>query len=140
TTVRAVPSPRGNRTNRVRLTLIGLVAPHARLITPQKMRQSERVRYVGRRSQNRVNELLTAVDRNMRRHPEVPLLALRRLMHLGVTLALLVLRRARRADDRRVHNRALADLDAATGQVLVHGRQQLLAELVPLQQMTELAD
>jgi len=106
----------------------------------QQMRQGERVGHIGRRGQHRMNELVTTVDRHVRLHSEVPLLALGGLMHLRVALALSVLGRTRCADDRRIDDRALADLDAVVRQIRVHPRQQLLAELVPLQQMTELAD
>ena len=61
------------------------------------------------------------------------------MVHLGIALAVLVLCRARSTDDRRVHDRAFGDLDAAAMQVLVHGRQQHLAQLVPFQQVRELA-
>ena len=46
-------------------------------------------------------------------HAEVPLLALVRLVHLGVAGLVGVLRRTRRADDGGVHDRAGAHLQAS---------------------------
>ena len=42
---------------------------------------------------------------DVRLHPEVPLLALAGLAHLGVARLVLVLGRGRGGDDRRIHNR-----------------------------------
>jgi hypothetical protein len=55
---------------------------------------------------------MTAVDRHVRFHPEVPLLALRRLMHLGVPLTLLVLRRMRIPTDRDRRFRGIVTVDS----------------------------
>ena len=87
-----------------------------------------------------MDELRSAVDADVRLHAEVPLLALRRLVHLRIPLSILVLGRAGGTDDRRVDDGALGDLDASPTQVVVHRRQQHLAELVLLQQVPELAD
>jgi hypothetical protein len=59
-------------------------------------------------------------------------------MHLWIPLAILVPGRTRRADDRRVDDRALGDLDAGPTQVDVDRRQQRLAQLVALQQVPDL--
>lgn len=56
-------------------------------------------------------------------HGEVPLVTLLRLMHLGIALPGLVLRRVRRMDDRRIDHRAAIEQQATL-----------------LQQLTELAD
>src|SRR5215470_18525158 len=62
------------------------------------------------------------------------------VVHLRIALAVFVLGGARRADNRRIYYGAVGDLDAITVQVLVHCPQQRLAALVPLEQMSELAD
>ena len=49
---------------------------------------------------------LQAIDPKMRFHPEIPLVALLGLMHLGIARLVGVLGRGRRADDRRVDDRA----------------------------------
>jgi hypothetical protein len=125
--------------NKVCLTVIALVTPDPRLLAVQQIRQRFAVGHVGGRYQDRMDQLRATVDADVRLHPEVPLRALRCLVHLRISPAVLVLRRARRADDRRIHNRALGDLDAAAMQMLVHRRQQHLAELVPFQQVSKLA-
>jgi len=67
--------------------------------------------------------------------PKYHCLPLGGLMHLWISFAVLVLCRTRRADDRRIDDRTVADLDPVAGQIPVHGRQQLLAELVPFEQV-----
>lgn len=84
-------------------------------------------------------ELVSAVDRYVRLHAEVPLLALGCLMHLRIALTVLVLRRAWGADDCGIHDRTVTDLDPIAGRIPVHSRQQLLAELVPFEQVAEFA-
>jgi hypothetical protein len=125
--------------NKICLTVIALVTPDPRFLAMQQIGQRLAIRHVRCRYQHRMDQFRAAVDTDMRFHTEVPLLALRGLVHLRVSLAVLVLRRARRTDDRCVHNRAFGDLNAASMQMVVHCRQQHLAELVPFQQVTELA-
>ena len=69
--------------------------------------------------------------------PKYHLLTLARLMHLGVACAGRVLGRRRRMEDGRVHNRARADADAAILQIVVDRLQHGSAQIVLLQQMTE---
>jgi len=73
-------------------------------------------------------------------HPEVPLVALFGLMHLGVTFLEQVLGRTRGIDDRRIDNCARRDLDAALAQLRIDRREDFLAEFMPYQQMAEFAD
>lgn len=67
-------------------------------------------------------------------HPEIPLVAFLGLMHFGITLALAVLRRARRGDQRSVHHRAGAQQQPLLAQQVVDHAKDLLGQLVPLQQ------
>ena len=60
-------------------------------------------------SSTRVHDRLLAIHADVRLHPEVPLVALARLVHLRVPLAGRVLGRRRRMDDGRVHDGARAD-------------------------------
>src|SRR4249920_2668672 len=53
----------------------------------------------------------------MRLHPEMPLVALLRLVHLRVAGLLLVLRRRRRGDDRRIDDGALTHQQAALSSI-----------------------
>ena len=52
--------------------------------------QTRRLVNVGRRRRHRVDDLGAAVDADVRRHAEEPLVALLRLMHVGVTGAVRV--------------------------------------------------
>jgi hypothetical protein len=54
---------------------------------------------------------LLAIHTDVRLGSEVPLLALLRLMHLGIALAARVLRRTGRMNNRRVYDGAGADAD-----------------------------
>lgn len=60
------------------------------------------------------------------------------MVHLGVTLALSVLRRAVRRDDRRVHHRALPHQQASLGHVRIDFGADRRAELVCLEQTAKL--
>ena len=139
TLVSEVTDSRRNRPDRILLTPIRLVTPDTCFLPVQQVGHSERIGHVGRGCFHRVDQLGSTVDSDVGFHPEIPLLSLRRLMHLGVSLAVLVLRRARRSDDCRIDDRAVGDLHPVPAQILIHRGQQLLAQLVLLQQMPELA-
>src|SRR6266542_7124340 len=67
---------------------------------------------VRRCRRHRVYQTGVGVHANVRLHPEVPLIALLRLVHLRIALTLRVLGRTRRRDDRRVHNAAALEQQA----------------------------
>src|SRR6185437_10261566 len=92
--VREVLGARRPGTDHGRLSLITLIAPDSRLTTMQQVGQRIHVRDVRCRGQYGVDQLALAIHSHMRLHPEVPLLPLARLVHLGVALPVLVLRRA----------------------------------------------
>jgi len=89
--------------------LIGLIAPAAGFEDVQPVVQRIAIGNFGRRDQNRMEELGTAVDPDVRLHAKVPLLALGRLVHLGVSLAVTVFGRTRHTDHCRIDD---LDLDA----------------------------
>lgn len=72
------------------------------------------------------------INADVRLHPEVPLVALAGLMHFRVTCLGGVLGRARRVDDRGIHDRACAQALAFARKVRIHRLQAML-----LQQTTE---
>jgi hypothetical protein len=74
---------------------------------------------VGRRGGDGVHQAAVGVDRNVRLHAEVPLVALLGLVHLRVALAFGVLGRARRSDDRGIHDAAALEQEALLRQVRV---------------------
>src|SRR5579863_7784306 len=64
-----------------------------------RCREKMAVVNVGRRCGKRVHDFKVAVRADARFHPEMPFVALHRLMHFGVALARRVFGRARRGDD-----------------------------------------
>src|SRR5438309_5103624 len=88
------------------LSAISLIAPHARFFAVQQIGQYRRIGYVGRRRHRRVDDLRLAIHPHVRLHPEVPLFALLRLVHLRIALLLPILGRSGCVQDGRVHDRA----------------------------------
>src|ERR1700730_608570 len=66
------------------LAAIGLIIPHPGLLPMQQLGQYRAVGDIGRRRHHRMDQLGSTVDPEMRLHPEIPLVALLRLMHLGI--------------------------------------------------------
>ena len=118
---------------------MGGVAPHPGLVAVQQRRQHPTVVHVGRARRHRVNELAAAVDPDVPFHAEEPLLALPGLAHLRVALAVLVLRRTRRIDERRIDDGAGPHVQSVLRQVRIDQPKQLLSQVVRLHQMAELA-
>ena len=76
----------------------------------------------------------------MRLHSKVPVVALFGLMHLGVSRAGGILRRARCFDDRGIHNRALGESKPLAQEVLVDQGKDVLSELIGFKQVPEVQD
>ena len=74
--------------------------------------------HIGRRRGDRMNDFRLAVHADMGLHAEVPLVAFLGLMHLGISFLRLVLRRTRRTDDGRIHDRPPVHLQALLRQIL----------------------
>src|SRR5437899_6970673 len=91
------------------------------------------------RRRYRVNQLGLAVHSHMRLHPEVPLLAFPRLMHLGIAFLACVLGRTRSVNDSRVHDRSRAQALPLLLQMCAYAFEDSLSQTVSLQQMAELA-
>src|ERR1700730_2339194 len=66
------------------LAAVCLIPPRAGLLPMQQLGQYRAVGDIGRRGHHRTDQLGSAVDPEMRLHPEIPLVALLRLMHLGI--------------------------------------------------------
>jgi len=79
---------------------------------------------------DRVHKARMNVHANVRLHAKVPLVALFGLMHIGVSLALVVLGRSGRSDQRGVHHGARLEHQTAINQLGVDGGQDLLAQPV----------
>jgi hypothetical protein len=80
------------------------------------------------------------IHADMGLHPEIPVVALLRRRHLGIAGARLVLRRRRRVDDRRIHQRARAQRDPLVRQMRIHRGEERLRQTMPLQQVAEVED
>lgn len=104
----------------------------------QQIRQRVLVVDVGGRDHRAVSKTRLAVHADVQLHTVEPLLAFAHLVHLGVTLPLGVLGRARRPDDRRVDDGSGTDLQAPALQHFAHLGEQCLAELVLFEQPAKL--
>ena len=75
---------------------------------------------------------------DVRFHPKIPLVALFGLVHLGASLAALVLGGGRGSDDGRIHHGAFSHLDSAFAQHKVDFFEDSFAEVVTVEQMSEI--
>lgn len=122
------------------LSAVRRVAPNSRFLAMEQVGQYLGIMNIGRRCDHGMNQFCAAVDPDMRLHPEVPLIPFARLTHLRITLLLLVLGGTWRADDAGVNDCTAGDLQPILVQILIHQMEQLVAEIVLLHQVTELAD
>ena len=74
------------------------VAERSDLVTVQKRMCLRHIGDVSSRAHDGVHQPRCSVHANVRFHAEVPVIALLRLVHLRIALAILVLRRWRRGD------------------------------------------
>jgi len=88
------------------LAAIGLIPPHAGLSPVQLLGQHRAVGDIDRCRGHRMDQLAAAVNPEMRLHPEIPLVALLGLMHLGIARLLGILGRRGRTDDCCIDDRA----------------------------------
>ena len=105
-TIRYVQGVRCAFADDIPLPLIGRVTPYPCLLAMQQVGQAGRIVHIGGRRHHRMNDLGPAVHADMRLHAEVPLSALLRLVHVGVTHAVSVLGRGRCTDDRSIDDSA----------------------------------
>jgi len=92
---------------------------------------------VGSRTHHGVHQARIGINTDVRLHPEVPLIALLRLVHLGVALAAAVLGRTGRGYQRGIDHRALLEQQSLGCERGVDRGQHLHAQVVLLQQVTE---
>jgi len=121
------------------LSAIGRIAPDAGFLSMQQVRQELAVMDIGRSGCNRMDQFCPAVYANVC-HSEAPLVALLRLVHFRVPLALAVLGRTGSGDDGRIDYRTGADFKTIFLKEFRDQDEQLLTQVVHLQQMPELAD
>ena len=80
--------------------------------------------------------LCTSPD--LRLHPKIPLIPLLTLVHLGVAFLTRVLRRRRRVDDYRIHDRPFFHEQLPLTEQLPHFRKDLSGQIIHLQKVAEL--
>jgi hypothetical protein len=127
-----VPRLGGALADHCPLTAIRLVAPYGGFVAVQQAGQHRAVGDIGRRRHDRVDQLAAAVDPKISFHPDVPLVSLLRLMHLGVSGLVGILRRGRRIDYRGINDCAGGRLKSVCRQVPLHLVEQPAAEIVLL--------
>ena len=119
-------------------TLIAGVTKRRDFIAVQ---QRVRLRHVGNiagRADNRMHQTRRGVHADVRLHPKVPVIAFFRLVHFRIALAIPVLRRRRRGDQRGVDDGSFAHHQAFLGQVPVDGIEDLARKPVGFQEVPEL--
>lgn len=114
------------------------IAEGHRLLAMQQRAGLRHIVDVGGRGDHRVHEARLCIHTNVRLHAEVPGVALLGLMHLGIARVALVLGRAGRGDDGRVHDGARAHQKALLGKMDVDLVEQCLGQIVVQQQSSEL--
>ena len=122
-----------------RLVRIGLVAVDRFFLSMQAGLHRLGVVHRGGRGHHAVHPSLR-IAAHVGFHAEVPGVALLRAGHLGVPFTLLVLRRRRRMDDRRIHDRAFAHHHAPIRQIALCLVEQRFGQSMGFQKMAELAD
>ena len=126
--------------DRLFLTLVGAIAPYLCFATMKKTLDCLTIMDIRRRNLNRMDDLFFAIHPNVTLHAKIPLVSLFGLMHLGIAFLVVVLRRGRRGNDRRVHDRAIADFNPLLAQMFIHGSKDLLAYAVLFDEVSEFAD
>lgn len=96
---------------------------------------STRVCSGGRRARHGVHQARLHIHADVGLRAEVPLVALLGLLHLRVALAVGVLGRAGRSNQRGVHNRARAQQQAVRTQDVVDEAQHVRRNVLPLKQV-----
>src|SRR6185312_4616049 len=94
--------------------------------------------HIRRSRRHRMNQLGPTVYANMSLHPEIPLVALLRLVHLWIPLLGAILRRTGGTDDGRIHNRASVDHPPLCGQIGPNPRKELFSQFMSFQEMPKL--
>ncbi len=138
--IREVARLWGCRLDDVRTAQVAAVAVDALFRTVQQLGQRMLVVHVGSGEHRAVYQPAPAVCAHVHLHAEVPLVALARLLHLGVALPIGVLGRARRGDDGGIHDGARAQLEPTLLQDAADHGEDGLPQVVALQQVAELAD
>ena len=87
-----------------------------------------------------VNEAASRIHPDVGLQPGIPLLALLRLAHLGIALAILVLSRRRGGDQHRIQDGSATQQRPLVFEVSADGLENRLCEIMRFIQMTEVED
>ena len=120
--------------------LVAGVAEGIGFVSVQQRVGLDHVVDVGRRTPDRVHQAGLGIGTDVGLHAEVPLVALFRLVHLGVPLAAGVLGRTRRGNQRGIDHRAGTQHQSFVAQHVVDQREDLHGQLVFPQQMAKTQD
>ncbi len=118
--------------------LIAGVTERSGLVSMQKRMCLRHVGDIASRAHDGVHQARRSINANVRFHSEVPVIALLRLVHLRITLAILVLCRRRRGDQRGVNNGPFAHHQTFFGQMSVDRIEDLARQFVRLEQVAKL--
>ena len=118
--------------------LVTRITEYKFLFAVQQFVRNAHISRVGRCGDQRVRQARLGIHTNVGLHPEVPEVALLRLMHLRIAFAVTVLRRRGRCDDRRIHHSAAPHHQPLGGQMLVDILEDGRRQLVVLEQAAKL--
>ena len=94
---------------------------------------------IRRRRRHRMNLFSLAVNANMALHAKAPLVPFPRLIHLRIPPLILILGRARRINNRGIHDCAGIHFQSIILEILVNQGEQLIAQIGRLKQRTKVA-
>src|SRR5450830_637647 len=137
TLVGEVARLRGNRLERILLSVVGRVTIQPGLLACEQLVQLLAVMHVGRGHAGAVHQPALAVHADVHLHTEVPLVALLGLMHFRIASLVLVLGGAGRCNDGGVHNGTARELQPVRLQQLAYLGKQGGTDVVLLQQVTK---
>lgn len=118
--------------------LIAGVADPSGLVSMQKCMCLRHIGDIASRAHDGMHQARRSINTNVRFHPEVPVIALLRLVNLRITLAILVLRRRWGGVQRGVNNGPLAHYQTLFGKVSVDRIEDLTRQIFRFEQVTKL--
>ena len=118
--------------------LIAGVAERGGLVAVQQRVRLGHIGDIAGRADDRMHQARSGIDADVGLHAKVPVVAFLRLVHFRITLAILVLGRRWRGDQRGVDDGAFAHHQAFLGQVPVDRVEDLARQPVGLKQVAEL--
>lgn len=114
------------------------VAERSGLVAMQKRMCLRHVGDIASRAHDGGHQARGSINADVRFHPEVPVIVLLRLMHLRITLAILVVRRWWRGNQRSVNNSPLAHHRTLFGEVSIDRIGDLARQIFCFEQVTKL--